>query len=47
MIRDLNEFKEMSDVILANRYVVDEIADVMDKVYKRSVFQGLRENKER
>jgi UDPglucose 6-dehydrogenase len=37
VIRDLSEFKEMSDVILANRYS-DEIADVTDKVYTRDIY---------
>lgn len=37
VIRDLQEFKEMSDVILANRYH-DDIADVMDKVYTRDLY---------
>ena len=37
VIRDLNEFKEMSDVILANRYNYD-IADVLDKVYTRDLY---------
>ena len=37
VIRDLNEFKEMSDVILANRYN-DDIADVLDKVYTRDLY---------
>ncbi len=37
VIRDLEEFKEISDVILANRYHTD-IADVMDKVYTRDLY---------
>lgn len=37
VIRDLSEFKEISDVILANRYHAD-IADVMDKVYTRDLY---------
>lgn len=37
VIRDLKQFKEMSDVILANRYS-DDIADVLDKVYTRDLY---------
>ena len=37
VIRDLDAFKEMSDVILANRYN-DDIADVSDKVYTRDLY---------
>ncbi len=37
VIRDLDEFKAISDVILANRYHAD-IADVLEKVYTRDLF---------
>lgn len=37
VIKDLSEFKEISDVILANRYS-DDIADVLDKVYTRDLY---------
>ncbi|MBE6758396.1 MAG: nucleotide sugar dehydrogenase [Ruminococcaceae bacterium] len=37
VIRDLSEFKSISDTILANRYS-DDIADVLDKVYTRDLY---------
>lgn len=38
VIRDLDEFKQISDVILANRYSED-IADVSEKIYTRDIFR--------
>ena len=37
VIRNLDEFKKVSDVILANRYS-DDISDVLDKVYTRDLY---------
>ena len=38
VIKDINEFKEVSDIILANRKE-KALADVADKVYTRDVFE--------
>lgn len=37
VIRDINEFKKISDVIVANRYN-DDLSDVLDKVYTRDLY---------
>lgn len=37
VIRELNEFKKLSDIILTNRWS-DELADVKNKVYTRDLF---------
>ena len=37
VIRDLNEFKKMSDVIVVNR-ITDDLKDVKDKIYTRDIY---------
>ncbi len=39
VIKDLSEFKKMSDVIVANR-LEESISDVVDKVYTRDIFNS-------
>jgi len=39
VIKDINEFKKISDVIIANR-VSENLADVEDKVYTRDIFNS-------
>ncbi len=39
VIRDLDEFKKISDVIVANR-LSDDLKDVEEKVYTRDIFNG-------
>lgn len=38
IVNDINEFKRMTDVIVANRYSI-ELDDVKEKVYSRDIFQ--------
>ena len=37
VIKSLSEFKEISDVIIANRYS-QELEDIMEKVYTRDLY---------
>ena len=39
VIKDLNQFKKMCDLIVANR-MVDELNDVKEKVYTRDLFNS-------
>ena len=39
VIKDLEEFKQISDVIVANR-LEDNITDVKEKVYTRDIFNS-------
>ena len=39
VIKDLNEFKKLSDLIIANR-ITDDIKDVVSKIYTRDIFNS-------
>ena len=39
VVKNLDEFKAMSDIIVANR-ITDDISDVLDKVYTRDLFNA-------
>lgn len=39
VISDLREFKNQSDIVVANR-ITDDILDVLDKVYTKDIFRG-------
>ena len=39
VIKDLKEFKKISDIIVANR-LEDNILDVKEKVYTRDIFNS-------
>lgn len=38
VVNDLEEFKQRSDVILANRFGEDVLGDVKEKVYTRDLY---------
>jgi len=39
VIKDIDEFKKLSDVIVANR-ISDDIRDIQDKIYTRDIFES-------